>query len=139
MEELKGLTHTNIFNQPKKLYAIYEWTLPAPVTFRQLGLFVLGALVWCPLMFILGVPISTSFGFMIWVSAPVALAVFGSKPIYEDKNIFEYIGGVVNYFGEPKRIMDGRGVSKDELMDGDLEEEDPGRHHFEISAWKKVK
>lgn len=136
---LEARTYTNIWNQDKKLYSIYEWQLPTPVSFRQLGLFFLGALIWCPIAWIIGIPVTSSIGFILWFGPPIALAIFGNKPIYEDKTLFQWISGLLGYATEPKRIMDGRPVDKAEFMAGDHDEDNVEQHHFEISVWRRVR
>lgn len=104
-------TYTNMWNEEKKLYSIYEWTLPTPVGFRQIGLFVFGAVMWMPIMYVLHVPIGTPVGLVIWFTVPVLLAIFGNKQIFEAKSIFQYLQSVIGHMFEPKHVLDGEGVS----------------------------
>ena len=131
--------YTNIWSEEKKLYSIYEWTLPVPVGFRQLGLFALGAVVWCPIMALLHVDIATAFGFVLWFGPPIALAILGNKPIFEAKSIFQYLRSVIGYLFQPKVIMDGRGVDmkKEKLVFGAEAENNPQKHLIEINYWMR--
>lgn len=139
MDGLEAKTYTNIWNQDKKLYSIYELELPTPVSFRQIGLFFIGALLWAPLMYVLHVPISNAGGFILWVAPPFVLAWIGNRPIFEDKTLFQWLFGFIGFFFEPKAIMDGRAVSKDELMASDDNINEVGQHHYEISVWQRRK
>lgn len=109
-------TYTNMWNEEKKLYTIYDITLPTPIGFKQIGLFFLGAILWMPLMAILHVPITHWLGAVSWFSVPVLLAIFGSKKILDGKSIFEFGSSMIGFFLEPKLILDGEGVSA--TMDG---------------------
>lgn len=105
-------TYTNMWNEEKKLYTIYDITLPAPVSFKQIGLFFMAAILWMPIMFFLNVPITNWMGAVAWFSVPVALAWFGNQKLFEGKSIMEYLQSVVTFAIEPKRILDGDGISE---------------------------
>lgn len=129
--------YTNIWSEEKKLYSIYEWTLPTPVGFRQIGLFALGAIIWCPIMAVLGVGITTAMGFVLWFGPPVALAILGNKPIFEAKSIFQYVRSVVGYLFQPKVILDGRAVNtkQEKMVFGPDDKPKPPNHIMEINYW----
>lgn len=101
-------TYTNIWQTEKKLYSIYEWTLPAPVGFRQLGLFIAGVVVWAPIMLLFQVPLNSPLGLAAWLLVPVGLAIFGNKPIFEGKSMLQYAYSLIRYLTEPKVILDGQ-------------------------------
>ena len=134
-------TYTNMWNEERKLYTIYEWTLPTPVSFKQLGLFAIGAVIWMPIMFILHIPITTSWGFVLWFLFPFALAFFGNKQFIEHKSIIQYIQSVVGYMFEPKYILDGQGIDlKTEKMDDPAGKKPPAEKHLiEYQVWTKDK
>lgn len=131
-------TYTNIWNEEKKLYSIYEWQLPTPVGFRQIGLFALGLIVWVPLMLVLHVPISNAFTFIIWFGPPVLLAILGNKPMFEDKTIFQFASSRLGFMMEPKTILDGEGMNlKAEKL---ITKENPvakaGKHTLAVEIWE---
>lgn len=112
-------TYTNMWNEEKKLYSIYEWELPTPVGFRQIGLFAFGAIIWMPIMYMFRavVPINTAIGLVIWFSVPVLLAFLGNKQIFEKKSIFHFAQSYLGFLMEPKYVLDGQGISlKSEKM-----------------------
>lgn len=131
--------YTNIWSEEKKLYSIYEWTLPTPIGFRQIGLFALGAVIWCPIMAVLSVPIGTALGFFFWFAPPVVLAIVGNgkSSLFESKSIFQYLRSIIGYLFQPKVILDGRGVNiKEEKMVFDSKtKSNPPKHNMEISYW----
>ncbi len=105
-------TYTSIWNEEKKIYAIHELTLPVPVGFKQIGLFVFAAIIWMPIMAVIGVPFMNPFGLFTWFVVPIALAAFGNKQIFEGKSIIQYVSSAVSFMFEPKRILDGVGISE---------------------------
>jgi hypothetical protein len=131
--------YTNIWTEEKKLYSIYEWTLPAPVGFRQIGLFALGAIIWCPIMAVLNVNIGTALGFFFWFGPPVLLAIVGNKPIFEAKSIFQYIRSIVSYLFQPKVIFDGRGVNikQEKVVLDSTNKSNTPKHTMEIIYWTR--
>lgn len=131
-------TYTNIWNEEKKLYSIYEWQLPTPVGFRQIGLFALGLILWVPIMFMFHVPIANAFTFIIWFGPPVLLAVIGNRPMFEDKTIFQFASSRIGFIMEPKTILDGEGMNvKAEKL---ITEENPaskaGKHTMAVEIWE---
>ena len=129
--------YTNIWTEEKKLYSIYEWTRPTPVGFRQIGLFALGAVIWCPIMAALQVNMWTALGFAFWFGPPVLLSIVGNKPIFEAKSIFQYLRSVINYLFQPKVILDGRGVNtkQEKMVFGSENKTNTPKHMMEISYW----
>lgn len=104
-------TYTNMWNEEKKLYAIYDITLPTPISFKQIGLFFLGAIAWMPLMYIIGVKITTPVGLVVWFSAPVLLAIVGNQQLFQGKSIFQFAKSTGSFLFEPRRVLDGEGLS----------------------------
>lgn len=131
--------YTNIWSEEKKLYSIYEWTLPVPVGFRQIGLFALGAVIWCPIMAVLQVTITTALGFVIWFGPPILLSIVGNgnKSLFESKSIFQFLRSVISYLFQPKIILDGRGVNiKQEKLGFESDNKTrPPKHLMEINYW----
>lgn len=131
-------TYTNMWNEEKKLYTIYEWTLPTPVSFRQLGLFAIGAIIWMPLMaFIQVVDIKTPVGFVIWFAVPVLLAIFGNQQIYEGKSMVQWLQSLLGHLLEPKHVLDGKGVSIREEKIADDPIKEPQAHVLSYEVWTK--
>lgn len=132
-------TYTNMWNEEKKLYTIYEWTLPTPVSFRQLGLFVIGAVIWMPIMAILNIPIGQPVGFVIWFAGPVLLAIFGNQQIYEGKSMLQFLQSLLGHVFEPKHVLDGKGISAREEKIPDGTEKPSAPHILKYEIWTKEK
>lgn len=133
--------YTNIWSEEKKLYSIYEWTLPTPIGFRQIGLFALGAVVWCPIMAVLNVSIGTALGFFFWFAPPILLAIVGNgkSSLFESKSIFQFMRSVIGYLFQPKVIMDGRSVNikQEKMVFGSGAKAQPPKHIMEVSYWTR--
>lgn len=131
--------YTNIWSEEKKLYSIYEWTLPTPIGFRQIGLFALGAIVWCPIMAILNVPINTALGFFFWFAPPVVLSIVGNgkSALFESKSIFQFVRSVIGYLFQPKVIMDGRSINtkQEKMVFGSGNKAQAPKHIIEAKYW----
>lgn len=52
-------TYTRIWRIEKRLYKLYDFRLPVPVSLVTIGVFVGTSVVWCLLMGLLGVPFHT--------------------------------------------------------------------------------
>jgi hypothetical protein len=86
----------------KKLYSLYDLSLPAPVSIRTVLIFVGVALPWSALLFFLQVPFSPPW-FILYPVLPLAAAYFGNKPIFEGKNLIEYLQSRIKYVFQPNK------------------------------------
>jgi hypothetical protein len=89
MSSIETKTYTDFWSMEKKLYSIYDVSLPAPVSIRTVGIFLGIGVPWAFLLNLLGLPFDPPW-FLIYLIPPVGLAYFGSKPVFEGKNIFQY-------------------------------------------------
>jgi len=94
-------TYTDFWSMEKKLYSIYDFSLPAPVSLRTVGIFLGLGIPWMALMAILHVTLDPPW-FLIYIAPPAVFAYFGSKPIFEGKNIFQYLGSRIRYVFQSK-------------------------------------
>lgn len=99
-------TYTNVWNADRKMYRFQDINLPMPISFKQIGLFATGAVVWFPFMALFHVPIATSWGAIMWFSVPVGLAWGGNKPIFGGKTIIQALGSLFKFFIEPPILID---------------------------------
>lgn len=98
-------THTRLWQVEKKLYKLYDYTLPAPVSLRMVGVFAFACMVWIPLVVLLHIPFAPPFGHLIWIAPPLALTYFGNKPVAEGKRLGELIVSNVSYaLAQPRQI-----------------------------------
>lgn len=105
VEPLELRTHTRLWQVEKKLYKLYDYTLPMPVSLRMLGIFILSLAVWIPLCIVLRIPFAPPFGHLIWLAPPLALTYFGNKPVAEGKRLGELLASNISYFlSQPNEI-----------------------------------
>jgi len=98
-------TYTTIFHVEKRIYAIYDMELWAPVALRQALAFV-GALLLEILLFakILGIlPLTFSTAWIYVVSA-VAVAWWIDQPGKEHRRPLEVVWDHICYYTEPKEL-----------------------------------
>lgn len=134
-------TYTNMWNEERKLYSIYDMTLPTPVSFKQIGLFAGTAIVWMPLMWLLHVPIATSWGAMLWFGPPIALAIFGNQKLFEGKSIVQYATSRISFIMQPKRILDGDSMSErveQFEIDSGHKPQEPFKLNYTVWSRKKI-
>ena len=81
MEPLELRTHTRLWQVEKKLYKLYDYTLPMPVSLRMLGIFLLSSVVWITFCVAVGIPFAPPFGHLVWITPPAALTWLGNKPV----------------------------------------------------------
>lgn len=98
MEPLELRTHTRLWQAEKKLYKLYDYTLPMPVSLRMLGIFTLSATVWGSVCMLVGIPFAPPFGHLIWIVPPAALTWFGNKPVAEGKRLGELFASQFTFY-----------------------------------------
>lgn len=98
MDSLELRTHTRLWQVEKKLYKIYDYTLPMPVSLRMLGIFAFSAAIWWSLCALVGIPFAPPFGHIIWLAPPAAITYFGNKPVAEGKRLGELLGSQMSYY-----------------------------------------
>lgn len=94
-------TFTSFWSLERKLYTVYDVTLPMPISLRVLGVFVGTGAPWWLLMWLLHIPLSSPW-YLIWLVPPAAFGYFGSKPIFEGKTLFQYLRSRIQYLFENK-------------------------------------
>lgn len=96
-------TFTNFWNMERKLYAIYDVSLPVPISLKVVGAFLLTGIPWWGLMALLQVPFSNP-GYLFWVLPPILLGYLASKPIFQRKTISQFLMSYVRFYFQPKRL-----------------------------------
>lgn len=95
-------TFTNFWNMEKKLYTIYDVTLPMPISLKVAGAFLVTGIPWWGLMILLQVPFGSFF--MFWLFPPVILGYLASKPIFQKKTLTQFLHSQIKYMFQPKRL-----------------------------------
>ena len=90
-EPLELRTHTSLWRVEKRLYKLYDFTLPVPVSLRQAGTAIAVGVPWFMLMKILGVHFGPPFGHLLWLAPPALLTWYASKPVAEGKRLMELL------------------------------------------------
>lgn len=105
VEPLELRTHTRLWQVEKKLYKLYDYTLPTPVSLRMIGIFILACVIWLPIVKTVGVPFAPPFGHIIWFAPPALLTYFGNKPVAEGKRLGELIFSHISYaLAQPRKV-----------------------------------
>lgn len=110
MEPLELRTHTRLWQVEKKLYKLYDYTLPMPVSVRMIGIFMASMTVWGGICLLIGVHFGPPFGHLIWTVPPAALTWFGNKPVAEGKRLGELIASQFSYLFAQHRYYAGMAV-----------------------------
>lgn len=103
-------TYTDVWRGKKRLYALEDIKLPAPAPLVSIGTFVATALLWMPILYTLGVPFTTPFGLILYVSLPAALAVVANKEIFEKKSLMDFLVSQSRFLFQSKQYDDARPV-----------------------------
>jgi hypothetical protein len=106
-EPLQLRTHTRLWNVEKKMYKFYDFTLPAPVSLRMMGIFFATALPWIGFCAIIGIPFAPPFGHLIWIAPPAMLTYAGSKPVAEGKKLGELLASQASFYVRESRAYAG--------------------------------
>lgn len=100
---MKLLTFTRLWTARKRIYSINDLRLPTPIDLAQAGLFLVVAVVWVPILAVLGVPFANPWGAIAYIGVPGAIAYVGNKPIFGgSKNLWGYLGSQLSYISQPK-------------------------------------
>lgn len=103
MEPMELRTYTGLWQMERRLYKLYDYTLPMPVSVRQLGVFFGFAIPWIVIVKITHVPFAPPFGHLVWIAPPVLVAWYANKPVAEGKRLSELILSHVRYWTQPRR------------------------------------
>jgi hypothetical protein len=124
MEPIELRTHTGLWRIEKRLYKLYDFTLPMPVSVKQLGIFAVVGIPWLILMNLIGVPFAPPFGHLIWVAPPALVTWWANKPIAEGKRLGEIISSQVKYVFQARKFARMRPFQMDRV------------HRVHASVWR---
>lgn len=96
-------TYTSMFRHERKLYAIYDFELPAPVSLFQAGAFVVSLAVVYAVLQLLGIPLNAFWAFAYLVPPGVA-AWLASQPVADGKRAHHWLGSQIRYLTEAKTL-----------------------------------
>lgn len=101
-------TFTNFWNMERKLYAIYDVSLPMPISLKVAGAFLATGIPWGGLMMLLHIPFGSAA--VLWILPPVAFGYVASKPIFQKKTFIAFLISQAKFLGEPKRLGGFRSI-----------------------------
>lgn len=93
----------------KKLYAIYDVSLPMPISLKVAGAFLITGIPWWGLMALLHIPFGTFW--ILWIFPPIAIGWAASKPIYQKKTLIEFVVSKIRFMFQPKRLAGSRPIN----------------------------
>lgn len=100
-------TYTRLWKTPRTFYSLGDISLPRPVSMMTAAIFFAVGLIWVPLMVnLFHLPLGNPFTIILYLGPPAAAAWIGNKPIFEDKNAFEFLMSQVKYLQEPPAWSD---------------------------------
>ena len=97
-------TYTSLWNVERKLYKLYDWTLPVPVGFRQLGVGGGFGLIWMVLLNKLGVPFGSPWH-VLYLGPPGVGAWLAGKPVAEGKTLSSLVLSQLRYIARQPRHL----------------------------------
>jgi hypothetical protein len=100
-------TFTSFWKMERKVYSIQDVALPMPISLTVLGVFALVAVPWFFLMFLIKMPFAPPIGYIIWLAPPIAVAYFGSRPIFQGKTLFQFTKSQLRFLLENKAYKVG--------------------------------
>jgi hypothetical protein len=95
-------TFTTFWNMEKKLYSIYDLQLPFPIPIRSVIVFGAVGLPYWFLLNIFGLEFGLSPTVIIWVVPPIFIAFIADKPIFQGKNIIDFMKSTSSFLMESK-------------------------------------
>lgn len=100
---MQARTYTSLWRVERRIYRIYDVSLPYAVSIRQLAVFAGIVAIWIPIMILLGVPPTTWWGAVLWLTPPFGAAYLANRPIIENKTFSELLASELRYQLTPKR------------------------------------
>lgn len=94
-------TYTRLWNVEKRIYKVYDFTLPMPIPVKTLGVIVLVGGPWIALMFALNAPFHPPWQ-ILWFGPPVGLSLWASKPVAEGKRLLQLVTSQLRYVLQPR-------------------------------------
>jgi hypothetical protein len=115
-------TYTSIWRIERRLYKIYDWVLPMPISIPQMAVFFVTLLLWALVLHGFNVSMRPSTGWL-YLTPPGFAAWAAERPLIEEKRPHELAASQVRYMFEPRRLH--------RLA----ERRQPGRVHISGMVW----
>ena len=98
-------TYTRVFTIERRLYRIFDFELPVPVSATQLGAFVVSTIFVLIVGSMLGIPL-TPLTLAPHLGLAAVAAWLMCQPIAERKRPHQWLASQVRFLTEPKRLFD---------------------------------
>ena len=95
-------TFTSFWNIEKKIYSIYDLQLPFAISIRSVGIFAATGIPYWLILSMFGLTFGLE-SIVIWLALPLTFAVIGNRPIFEGKNIIDYLNSRIKFLFESKK------------------------------------
>ena len=96
-------TFTTFWNMEKKLYAIYDLQLPFPIPIRSVIVFGVVGLPYWLILNLAGLSFGLNASVIFWILPPILLAFIADKPIFQGKNLIDFIKSTYTFLMESRR------------------------------------
>lgn len=96
-------THTSLWQTEKRLYKLYDVTLPVPVSLKQLGFFLGFSVPWWIMLNMLSIPFSSPWH-LLWIAPPIAVTWGASRPVAEGKRLGDLCKSQIIFLTQPARF-----------------------------------
>jgi conjugation transfer TcpE-like protein len=97
-------TYTSIWRIERRLYKVYDWVLPMPISIPQAAVFLVILFLWGLLLHAFNVPVRPSTGWL-YLTPPGFAAWASERPLVEEKRPHELVGSQVRYLFEPRTLL----------------------------------
>lgn len=94
-------THTRMWQVERRLYKLYDYTLPMPISLRTLAILAVAFIPWLGFVSAIGVPFAPPIGHLVWLAPPAVFSWWASKPVAEGKQFVQLLGSQIRYLAQP--------------------------------------
>src|SRR5690606_34930287 len=94
-------TYTNIWRIEKRLYKLYDFRLPQPLSVVTLGVFLGVLAIWAMLLRLVGFPLETPWH-VVWIVPPFVITFLATRPVIEGKRLTELLASQLRFLAEAR-------------------------------------
>ena len=117
MNEVFVVVFSSLFQREKKLYALEDWKLLVPLSFKSTANLILCMAIWAlPIILIFkGGILSSWFWLLLTFGPPIGFSMIISKPnaVFNNKNFYAWLWCQIRYMTSPKCYADGKSCTID--------------------------
>jgi hypothetical protein len=98
-------TYTGLWGVEKRLYKIYDISLPYPVSLKQLGIFLVTAVAWWLLLGFVSLPFAAPWH-AVWIVPPFAFTWLANQPVAEGKTLTDFLYSNSKFYLQSRNYAD---------------------------------